>query len=205
MNEKFFHLSQDKQERIINSAYHVFAINSYKKASAQAIAERAGISKSLLFFYFRNKKELYLYLWKQVAAMGSQMTNLNIDSDYINLFEFFRSAARNKYFFMHEHSDMTRFVLRAFFEKDPEVNGDIQLDYHELMQVSLNQVVKRLNPSDFIPGLDLAMMMQEIYWSSLGYLLDKMGTQGALPVEVNADFDRLIDYWQNLYLRKEGR
>ncbi|MBP0955070.1 MAG: TetR family transcriptional regulator [Oscillospiraceae bacterium] len=28
------------------------------------IAEEAGISKSLLFYYFRNKKELYLYLLK---------------------------------------------------------------------------------------------------------------------------------------------
>ena len=36
--------------------------NEYKRASMSAIADAAGISKSLLFYYFKNKKELYLYL-----------------------------------------------------------------------------------------------------------------------------------------------
>lgn len=34
------------------------------------IADAAGISKSLLFHYFRNKKELYLFLWDVSAHVG---------------------------------------------------------------------------------------------------------------------------------------
>ena len=33
------------------------------------IAEEAGISKSLLFYYFHNKKEFYLFLWDKCAEM----------------------------------------------------------------------------------------------------------------------------------------
>ena len=33
------------------------------------IAPEAGISKSLLFHYFRNKKELYLFLWENCAKI----------------------------------------------------------------------------------------------------------------------------------------
>ena len=62
MNEKFFALPKDKQERIINAGYKVFASNTYKKSPVNEIALEAGISKSLLFFYFKNKKELYLFL-----------------------------------------------------------------------------------------------------------------------------------------------
>lgn len=64
MNEKFFALPKEKQQKIINAGFHVFSKNSYKKSPMSEIAQAAGISKSLLFHYFHNKKELYLFLWE---------------------------------------------------------------------------------------------------------------------------------------------
>ena len=55
MNEKFFSLPIEKQEAIINAGYRVFSENSYKKSPMSEIADAAGISKSLLFYYFHNK------------------------------------------------------------------------------------------------------------------------------------------------------
>jgi len=63
LNEKFFTLSPEKQARITNAALEVFARNDYKHASTDDIAAKAGISKGLLFYYFRNKQSLYLYLY----------------------------------------------------------------------------------------------------------------------------------------------
>ena len=57
MNEKFFALPEEKQQAIINAGYRVFSRNSYKNSPMSEIAEAAGISKSLLFYYFHNKKE----------------------------------------------------------------------------------------------------------------------------------------------------
>lgn len=69
MNEKFYDLSEEKQSQILNAAYKVFATNQYKKAPTSEIAAEAGISKSLLFHYFHNKLELYLFLWKHAADL----------------------------------------------------------------------------------------------------------------------------------------
>ena len=66
MNKKFFELPLEKQERIIKAAYIVFAHDNYKNASMSKIADAGGISKSLLFHYFQNKKDLYLYLWENI-------------------------------------------------------------------------------------------------------------------------------------------
>ena len=63
MNEKFFSLPPEKQQRILNAGFRVFSQNSYKKSPTSEIAAEAGISKALLFHYFRNKQELYLFLW----------------------------------------------------------------------------------------------------------------------------------------------
>ena len=58
MNEKFYLLPEEKQQKIINAGFRVFSQNSYKKSPMNEIADYAGISKSLLFHYFRNKREL---------------------------------------------------------------------------------------------------------------------------------------------------
>lgn len=69
MNEKFFALPIEKQQRILDAAYQVFSKSSYKGASMSEIASNAGISKALLFHYFANKKELYLYLWNNALEL----------------------------------------------------------------------------------------------------------------------------------------
>ena len=63
MNPKYFSLPEEKQSAILNAGFHVFSQNTYKKSPMSEIASAAGISKSLLFHYFHNKKELYLFLW----------------------------------------------------------------------------------------------------------------------------------------------
>ena len=61
MNEKFLELTEEKQMRIIDAAMEVFGTNEYKHAVTDEIARKAGISKGLLFYYFKNKKSLYQY------------------------------------------------------------------------------------------------------------------------------------------------
>lgn len=72
MNKKFYSLPETKRQSIINAGFQVFSQNSYKKAPMQEIADQAGISKSLLFHYFQNKKELYLFLWDYAANLTMQ-------------------------------------------------------------------------------------------------------------------------------------
>ena len=67
MNPKFFSLPKEKQQAILNAGYRVFSQNSYKNSPMSEIAAEAGISKSLLFHYFHNKKEFFLYLWDHCA------------------------------------------------------------------------------------------------------------------------------------------
>lgn len=53
--EKFERLPAERQEAIVNAAVEAFGRNDYKNASTESIARKAGISKGLLFFYFKNK------------------------------------------------------------------------------------------------------------------------------------------------------
>ncbi len=73
---KFESLPEERREAIVSAAVETFGKNDYKNASTETIARRAGISKGLLFFYFKNKKELYLYLMEHLME---KVSNLVLD------------------------------------------------------------------------------------------------------------------------------
>ena len=87
VNEKFFSLPEEKQQAILNAGYRVFSRNTYKNSPMSEIAEAAGISKSLLFHYFHNKKELYLFLWDKCARITIEYLTRSGCYDREGLFE----------------------------------------------------------------------------------------------------------------------
>lgn len=66
--ESFFALPQEKQKLIVDAALSQFGKMGYKKTSVNDIATAAGISKGMVFHYFKNKKQMYLYLIKMSAG-----------------------------------------------------------------------------------------------------------------------------------------
>ncbi len=86
MNEQFFHLPEEKQQAIINASLEVFATHEYKKASTDDIAAKAGISKGLLFYYFHNKKSLYLFLYDYTKKI---VTDQVVDTHFDEITDFF--------------------------------------------------------------------------------------------------------------------
>ena len=53
------------KERIILAAMKVFSRNGFFKAPVHLIAEEAGVSKGLVFWYFRSKRELIIEVAKR--------------------------------------------------------------------------------------------------------------------------------------------
>jgi TetR/AcrR family transcriptional regulator len=52
-------IQQINQARILDAAEEIFALNGFQGAVLERIAERAGISKANLLYYFKSKKILY--------------------------------------------------------------------------------------------------------------------------------------------------
>ena len=62
MNEAFLRCRRKNGRGFSTRRWRRSQSTNTKKASTDDIAAKAGISKGLLFYYFHNKKELYLYL-----------------------------------------------------------------------------------------------------------------------------------------------
>ena len=203
MNQKFFSLSPEKQRAIIGAGYRVFSQNAYKNSPMSEIAAQAGISKSLLFHYFRNKKELYLYLWDEAARLTIRVLTEYGCYGQKDLFDSMERGMRAKMELIRRYPDMAGFTIRAFYEKDPEICAAIQASYHRYFNLKADQDRLDLDPAQFVPGLDIPMMYREMYWASEGYLWE-MVQRGDVDMErMEQDFTRLMTFWKSVYLRKE--
>lgn len=203
MNQKFFSLPKEKQQTIINAGYRVFSQNSYKNSPMSEIASEAGISKSLLFHYFHNKKELYLFLWDKCAQMTIEYLTKCECYGQTDFFESMERGMWAKMEIIRNYPDMANFTIRAFYETNPEVTGAIQESYHKYFNFKSDNARLNLDPEQFIPGLDLSMMYREMFWASEGYLWE-MVQRGKVDMDqMEKDFLRLIEFWKSIYLRKE--
>ena len=203
MNEKFFSLPEEKQQAILNSAYRVFSQNTYKNSPMSEIADAAGISKSLLFHYFRNKKELYLFLWDTCAKITIDFLTRYECYSQKNLFESMERGMRAKLEIIRMYPDMGNFTIRAFYEKDPEICSAVQESYHKYFNLKADSFRINLDPQQFVPGLDISMMYREMYWAAEGYLWEAV-QRGNIDIEqIEKDIKKLMDFWKSVYLRKE--
>jgi len=203
MNEKFFNLPKEKQQAILDAGYRVFSQNSYGKSPMSEIAAEAGISKGLLFHYFRNKKELYLYLWDNCARVTIEAMEKFGSYGGEDLFESILRGVQAKVSIIRQSPHMAMFTLRAFYEKDPEVCSDVQESYHKYFNFKADKTLLNLDPNQFIPGLDIPMMYQDMYWASEGYLWE-ITQRGDVDMEaMEQSFYRMVQFWKSVYKRKE--
>ena len=203
MNEKFFSLPLKKQQAIINAGYRVFSQNSYKNSPMSEIAADAGISKSLLFHYFQNKKELYFFLWDKCAEMTIEILTQYGCYERAELFESMERGMRAKMEIIRRYPHMADFTIKAFYEKDPEISAAIQESYHRYFNFKADKVRVNLDPEQFIPGLDIPQMYQEMYWASEGYLWEMVQRGDVDMKRMEKDFTKLLAFWKSIYLRKE--
>ena len=98
---------------------------------------------------------------------------------------------------------MGSFVIQAFYEQDPEIRAAIQAACQRAFSFKASKTLMNLDPEQFIPGLDIEMMYREMYWASEGYLWEMLQRGGMDFDQMEKYFTRLIQFWKQIYLRKE--
>ena len=80
-------LSSDTEQKILDAATDVFLEKGHDGARMQEIADKAGINKALLHYYFRSKQKLFRTVFKKEAkSMLSSIFSLLSPSDNFEVF-----------------------------------------------------------------------------------------------------------------------
>lgn len=205
MNEKFFSLPKEKRHQIIHAAIEVFSKYDYRHASTDLIAAKAGISKGSLFYYFHNKKELYLYLYHYIIdVMKEQMD----DRDILNITDFFELleyGARQKVKVMEKSSPyIMDFAMRAFYSEKEDISDDLKT--HNFVQQDLiyQAYFSHIDASKFKEGISPHEICKMLIWMTDGYLHEaRMLDQAPDMDALMAEFKKWMDLFRNFVYKEE--
>lgn len=203
MNDKFFNLPLEKQQRIINAAYKVFSQNSYKKAPMLEIANEGGISKALLFHYFKNKKELYMYLWISAIEMTRKSLAEYKTLETTDFFEMLKRSLLSKCSLMRDYPYIYAFSLQAYYETNLEIKSVIQENFSDVSKASERIVFEKIDKTKFRKDIDLKIMYYEIFYAIDGYMLKKFRSNCIIPDEIEHELTTLINFWKKVYTQEE--
>ena len=184
MNEKFFEIKNEKQERILNAAIKVFALNRYRKASTDVIVTEAGISKGLLFHYFTNKLSLYEYIIDySIKYMNFEFTT-SVSKYEKDFFELQMMMEQAKIRVMKIYPYMQQFLASLKYETDAKAKAVIGENAYALESM-FNVIYKQADTSKFEEYVVVQKVVDMIRWMSDGYLREHL-------VEGDTDVDVLV-------------
>lgn len=167
MNQAYFQLPLDKQKNLINAGYKIFSIYPYKKASMLAIANEADISKSLLFYYFRNKKEYYLFLFDRAIDFLDERKTESINKKRYDFFELINENVERRMKIIHDYPYLYRFTTKAYYETFEEIKPELDKKKRILLQTGEEEILnlvdydKFKNPSDVKTLLNIVLSVAE--------------------------------------------
>jgi AcrR family transcriptional regulator len=67
------HENNDNKQKILDSAARLFAAKGYDGVSVREIAEASDVTKPVIYYYFKNKEDLYDQLIKQSFAQAGEI------------------------------------------------------------------------------------------------------------------------------------
>ncbi|MBS1622772.1 MAG: TetR/AcrR family transcriptional regulator [Bacteroidetes bacterium] len=71
--EQFEELREKSRKKIISAALELFANKGYGSTSIESIARKAGVSKGLIYNYYRDKKSILMAIYDEAMQYGERM------------------------------------------------------------------------------------------------------------------------------------
>lgn len=204
MNDRFRELPEEKRRAILNAAMEVFAKYDYKKASTDLIAAKAGISKGSLFYYFHNKKELYLCVYHYALEI---VTEAVVNSELMKItdfYDFIISASMNKMKVLKEYPYILDFSVRSFYSEKEEISDGIKSVTNQEIRNTFDIYFKDLELKKFKDGIDPRQIYKMLVWMIDGYMHEQRMYGRDIQVEMfEKDFFGWIEMFRNSTYREE--
>lgn len=192
MNDKFFNLKREKQDRFINGALKVFAENGYRKASTDDIVKEAGISKGLLFHYFGSKQGLYEFVYNysvKYIMMEYERAVPLFDTDFFELQKQIEVAKKNV---MQSYPYMNVFVNSAFREESLEAL-DVVADSMDKYSEELSRVYARADIRQFKDEVDPSAVLKLCLFVADGILNEQFRNGRIQPEEYIKEMEMYLE------------
>ena len=204
VNKKFFSLPEERQDLIRNSAMLEFGDNTFKKTSADSIAKRAGVSKGLLFHYFKDKRELYLYLYQYALDVCvKQYMAKSYDFGETDFFRALEMGHKVKMDLVRRHPGLFRFVMRTYYERDSILSPRLRRGLDDLMESTIRDFLSRMDLYKFKEGVDPYQVIRLLLLAAEGMLAETGASTAEEIQELFLEYKRHADMLRQFLYKEE--
>ncbi len=180
MNDKFFDLKKEKQDRMINAALKVFALNGYKHASTDDIVKEASISKGLLFHYFISKVGLYEFVYDYSVRYMMLELSTGVSKGETDYFELICQIWQAQLQVMHNYPYMLLFLNESKKENVSEALM-VTEDKRGVLPHQLSQIMRRADFTKFKKDTDVDKLTEMIGFTLNGLMTEQVYTGAFQP------------------------
>jgi len=193
MYENFERIPKADKLCILNACIEEFAQKGYEKASTNAIVRKAGIPKGTLFFFFGNKKNLYLYVIDHAVTLYTQMTLESSAEMPDDLFDRLLFLGRERMKFALNQPQLYKLFYNAFINAPEDIQNELRQRYSAYYTPSMQMLTDGLDCSRFKPEVNVDKVIELIYLILEGLLSKSVPIlQKHQPAESLALVDKLF-------------
>jgi AcrR family transcriptional regulator len=167
-----------------------FAEKGYKNASTNKIVKEAEISKGLLFHYFKNKKELFLFLYDLMLEKGTEEFYKKIDLIERDIIKRLHQMGMIKLEMTEIYPDMFKFLQNAYFEKDEEIKMELEERHTSYFTENYAKLFDDIDVEKFKDGVDVQKAIKMMLWTFDGMSNVELETAKQLGIEI--DYERVF-------------
>ena len=182
MNEKFFDLKKEKQDRVINAALKVFALHGYQHAGTDDIVREAAISKGLLFHYFGSKLGVYEFVYDYSVRYLLLELSTTVDAKETDLFTLMQQVECGKMRAMCGYPYLQQFLNRAQMEDVSEALLAVEERKRQLEE-TFDTIYARAELEKYASPQDVIKLRKMLELTIKGLLNEKV-LEGALQPEM---------------------
>ena len=190
MNEKFFDLKKEKQDRMINAALKAFAVNGYKRASTDDIVKDAGISKGVLFHYFDTKLGLYEFVYDYSVRYILMEISASVSQNETDFFALYEQKEMCKIQALKNYPYMQQMINRSMQEDDAEAVSVIW-ERREDYSLKISELMKQADLSKFLESVDSYKLRKIIDFTVEGLMTERFREQA---FDVEKLMEEVMDY-----------
>jgi TetR/AcrR family transcriptional regulator len=188
---KFLNLNLAKQEKILDAAISEFANKGFDKASTNEIVKKAGISKGILFHYFKNKKNLFIYVYDYAMELCMDEFFKKVDEEERDIFIKLRQIASFKLELMYKYPMIFKFFEVAVGEECNEVKSEIEERNKKLIESNYSKVFNNIDASKFRDGVDVSRAINIILWTLEGLSASEL-KKAKTTVSKRVDYEKVF-------------
>lgn len=188
MQTKIWDLDEARRLDLINAALQEFATMGFANASTNVIANKAGISKPLMFHYVSSKKDLFMFLYDYCLEFLQKEYFDKINKNEKDIFARLTNTLLLKIEVLLEHPWIFNFVQMATAENNGEVEEIIRQKQREVEDASFVEFYGDIDVSNFKEGLDIEKAKEIIFWAISGYAAKVLENQRGSDL-LQADYE----------------